>query len=57
MIDFQPYGLVNFWVGSAFHTTMTIPLQDGCAKLERNCPVKTAHRFVALVELGFRKLS
>ena len=58
VVDFEPYGLVIFRVGSAFHTTIAIPLQDGVAEIEGNRRVKAVPPgFVALVELGFRKLS
>ena len=57
VIDFEPYGFVNFWVGSAFYTTIAITDQDGPAELGRNRLVKTAYGFVALVELRFKKLS
>ena len=57
VIDFESYGLVNFWVGSAFYTTIAISDQDGPAELGTNRLVKTTYGFVALVELRFKKLS
>lgn len=57
VIDFKPYGLINFWVGSAFYATIAIPDQDGPTELGRNRLVKAIYGFVALVELRFKKLS